>query len=130
MQSCIYLSHKIVRKIKTKVLEKGLVFSPVQRTLNEPELCKDCVDFCHRMKSKRHCLDEVSETFSEIPAFRFKSSLLLTKGKASLEIFEANQKNNFLEVILMIHPKVNYLLRKESIKESCFGSQYCRSIIG
>ena len=71
-------------------MEKGLDFSPVQRTLNELELRKDCGDFFQRMKSKRHSLNEVSEKFSEIPAFRLKSNLLPPKGQTSLEIFQAN----------------------------------------
>ena len=71
-------------------MEKGLDFSPVQITLNEPKLCKDCGDFCYRMKSKRHSLNDVSETFSEIPAFQLKSSFLPPKGQAILEIFETN----------------------------------------
>ena len=51
------------------MLEKVLDFVPVQRTLKEPEL-----------------RNEVSETFSEIPSFRSKSTWLPPKGHASLEI--------------------------------------------
>ena len=39
------------------------------------------------MRCKWHFRNEVSETFSEIPAFRSKSSWLPPKGHASLEIF-------------------------------------------
>ena len=81
------LSHKILTEIEIKVLEKGLDFAPVQRTLNEPELRKDFEEFCRRMRCKWHFRNEVSELFSEIPAFRPKSSWLPPKGHASLEIF-------------------------------------------
>ena len=33
--------YKFLTETELKVLDKGLVFAPVQRTLNEPELCKD-----------------------------------------------------------------------------------------
>ena len=81
------LSHKILTEVEIKVLEKGLDFAPVQRTLNEPELLKDFEECCRRMRCKWHFRNEVSETFSEILAFRPKSSWLPPKGHASLEIF-------------------------------------------
>ena len=78
------------------MLEKGLDFVPVQRTLNEPEL-----------------RNEVSETFSEIPSFRSKSSWLPPKGHASLEILLSQLEKNFLQMILMSHCKVICLPRNE-----------------
>ena len=36
---------------------------------NEPEFRKDFEEFCRRMRYKWHFRNEVSETFSEIPAF-------------------------------------------------------------
>ena len=62
------LSHNILTETEIKVLEKGLDFASVQRTLNEPELRKNFEEFCCRMR-----LSGISETFSEIPAFRHKS---------------------------------------------------------
>ena len=46
------LSHKIFAEIKIKVLEKRLDVAPVQRTLKEPELCKDYEEFFCRMRCK------------------------------------------------------------------------------
>ena len=40
------LSHKILTETEIKVLEKRLDFSPVQRTLSEPELRKYFEYFC------------------------------------------------------------------------------------
>ena len=71
------LSHKILAEIQIKVLEKGLDFTPVQRTLYEPELCKDYEEFCCRMRCEWYFHNEVSETFSEMPAFRQKSGWLI-----------------------------------------------------
>ena len=62
-------------------------FAPVQITVNELQLRKDFEEFCRRMRCKWHFRNDVSETFSEIPAFRSKLSWLPPKGHASLEIF-------------------------------------------
>ena len=74
------------------MLEKGLDFAPLQRTLNEPELRKEFEEFCRRMRCKWHFCNEASKTFSEITAFRSKSSWLSPKGHASLEIFFSQLK--------------------------------------
>ena len=63
------LSHKILTEIEIKVLEKGLDFVSVQRTLNDPDLRNDFEEFCRRMRCKWHFRNEVSETFSEILTF-------------------------------------------------------------
>ena len=80
------LSHIILTETEIKLLEKGLDFAPVQKTLNEPELRKDFDEFYRRMRCKWDFRNEVSETFSEIPEFRPKLCWFLPKGHASLEI--------------------------------------------
>lgn len=44
-------SHKILTEIELKEEERatGRDFAPVQKTLNEPEFCKDFEEFCRRM---------------------------------------------------------------------------------
>ena len=81
------LSHELLTETEIKMLEKRIDFAPVQRTLKESELHKDFEEFCRRMRCKWHFRNEVSEKFSEIPAFRSKSSCLPPKCHASLEIF-------------------------------------------
>ena len=44
------LSKKILTKTEIKVLEKGLDFAPIQKTLNEPDLRKDFEEFLHKMR--------------------------------------------------------------------------------
>ena len=39
------MSKKILTEAEIKVLEKGLDFAPIQKTLNEPELRKDFEEF-------------------------------------------------------------------------------------
>ena len=55
------LSHKLLTKTEIKVLEIGIDFVPVQRTLNEPEPCKNFEEYCCRMRCKWHFCNEVSE---------------------------------------------------------------------
>ena len=88
------LSYKILTKTEIKVLEKGLDFDPVQRTYNKPELREAFEEFCCRMKCKWYFRNEVSETFSEIPAFRSKSSWLPPKAHAK-NIFKPIRKRTF-----------------------------------
>ena len=46
------LSQRALSDIEIQVLEKGLDFSPVQRSLNESELQKDFEEFAKRMRIK------------------------------------------------------------------------------
>ena len=46
------LSEKLLTEAEIKVLEKGLDFTPVQKTLNEPELRKDFEEFSRTIRCK------------------------------------------------------------------------------
>ena len=46
------LSKKILTEAEIKVLEKGLDFAPIQKTLNERELRKDFEEFSRKMRCK------------------------------------------------------------------------------
>ena len=81
------MSKKVLTETEIKVLEKGLDFAPIQKTLNEPELRKDFEKFSRTMRCKWHFRNEVSENFSETPSFRPKSVWKPPKGYASLEVF-------------------------------------------
>ena len=81
------LSKKILTEAELKVLEKGLDFAPIQKTLNEPELRKDFEKFSRRMRCKWNFRNKPTNNFSEIPAFRPKSGWKPPKGHASLEMF-------------------------------------------
>ena len=41
---------KVLTETEISVLEKGLAFAPIQKSLNEPELRKDFEDFSRRMR--------------------------------------------------------------------------------
>ena len=50
-----------------KDLQKGLDFAPIQRKVNEPELCKDFEEFCRCMRIKWNFRNEPSQNFSNVP---------------------------------------------------------------
>ena len=81
------LSKKVLTETEIKVLEKGLDFAPIQKTLNEPELRKIFEEFSRRMRCKWNFRNKLSENFSETPSFRPKSVWKLPKDHASLEVF-------------------------------------------
>ena len=81
------LSKKVLTGTEIRVLEKGLDFAPIQKSLNEPELRKYFEEFFRRIRCKWHFRNELSENFRETPAFRPKSVWKPPKGHASLEVF-------------------------------------------
>ena len=68
------LSPKVFTETKIKVLERGLDFAPTQKCINEPELCKDFVEFCRKMRMKWYFCNDTTEDFSTTPVFRAKSN--------------------------------------------------------
>ena len=63
----------MLSEIEVQVLEKGLDFAPIQKSINEPELRKDFEDFSRRMRIRWNFRDQPSEDFSNKPAFSPKS---------------------------------------------------------
>ena len=68
------LSQRVLLEIEIEVLEKGLDFAPIQKSINEPELRKDFEEFSRRMRIRRNFRDQPSEDFSDKPVFRPKSN--------------------------------------------------------
>ena len=66
------LSNKVLSQTEISVLEKGLGFVPTSNMTNEADLRRDFNDFSRKMRCKWYFRDELSEEFSEIPAFRPK----------------------------------------------------------
>ena len=62
------------------MLEKGLDFAPIQKTLNEPELRKDFEEFSRRFRCKWNFRNKPTNNFSEIPACSPKSGWKPPKG--------------------------------------------------
>ena len=81
------LSKKVLTDIEIKVLEKGLDSALIQNKINEPELRRDCEEFCRRMRLKWHFRNEPTPFFKETPVFAPQLAWKPTKGHPNLEVF-------------------------------------------
>ena len=68
------LSNKVLSQMEISVLQKGLGFVPTPNMINESDLRRDFNEFSRKMRCKWYFRDEPFEEFSEIPAFRPKST--------------------------------------------------------
>ena len=73
--------------MEIEVLCKGLGFSPTPSFINEADLKRDFADFSRKMRCKWHFRNDISENFSETPAFRTKSTWNPPQGHPALEMF-------------------------------------------
>ena len=92
------LSGSVLSESEVKVLEKGLDFAPFQRKVNEPELRIDFEEFCRRMGIKSYFRNEISENFSEVPAFSPKSSWNPPQGHPNLEVDLSQVENELFSI--------------------------------
>ena len=81
------LSQRVLSEIEIQVLEKGLDFAPIQKSINEPELRKDFEEFSRRMRIRWNFRDQPSEDFSDKPAFRPKSNWKPPQVMLAWELF-------------------------------------------
>ena len=93
------LSGRVLSESEIKVLEKGLDFAPFQRKVNEPKLRKDFEEFCRRMRIKWYFRNEISENFSEVPAFSPKSSWKRPQGHPNLEVYLSQVENELFSIV-------------------------------
>ncbi|CAB4028918.1 Hypothetical predicted protein, partial [Paramuricea clavata] len=93
------LSHKVLNETEISVLSKGLQFVPTTFKIDEEDLRKDFNEFTRRMRNKWHFRDNVTADFSEIPAFRPKSTWTPPKGCPSLELFLSQIEKELFECV-------------------------------
>ena len=86
-KSVFNLSKKVLTETEVRVLEKGLDFASIQKSLNEPELRKDFEELSRRMRCKWHFRNDLPENLSETPAFRPKFVWKAPNSYANLELF-------------------------------------------
>ena len=80
------LSHKVLSDLEISVLGKGLGFSPTPTSINEADLRRDFAEFARKMRCKWFFRNEITQDFSEVPAFRVKSNWNPPKGHSALEM--------------------------------------------
>ena len=81
------LSKRKLTEFEVSVLEKGLGFAPTPFAINEAKMKTDFENCARKMRCKWHFRNNVTENFSEVPAFRTKSKWQPPKGSPSLEVF-------------------------------------------
>ena len=81
------LSHRVLSELEIEVSGKGSGFSPTPSFINKADLKRDFVDFSRKMRCKWYFRNDISENFSETPAFRTKSTWNPPQGHPALEIF-------------------------------------------
>ena len=81
-----HLSKRELSQTEIKLLEKGLDYAPIQRKINKPKLKSHFEELCRCMQIKWQFRNKPSETLSEIPSFRPKSSWKPPKGNPNLKI--------------------------------------------
>ena len=80
------LSQRVLSEIEIQVLEKGLDFAPIQKSINEPELRKGFEEFSRRMHIRWNFRDQPSEDFSDKPVFCPKSNWEPPHGHPGLQL--------------------------------------------
>ena len=65
-----HLSKKVSTETEIGVLERGLGFVPTPNLINEENLRRDFDDFSRKMRCKWYFRNELSDNFSEVPAFK------------------------------------------------------------
>ena len=87
------LSQKTLSPLETKVLEKGLGFSPTPSSINvhlqsiKVHLHRDISHFSRKMRCKYFFRNQRQENVSETPKFKSSSTWNPPKGAPALELF-------------------------------------------
>ena len=89
------LSFKIFSQTEINILEKGLEFVPTPNMISEADLRRDFKEFSRKIRCKWYLRDEPFEEFSEIPAFRPKSTWKPPAGDPCVELFLSKMEQLF-----------------------------------
>lgn len=73
-------------------------YAPIQKKISEPELKSDFQEFCRCMRIKWHFRNEPNAEFSNIPAYRSKSSWKSPKAHPVLQIFLSKIEKTLFEI--------------------------------
>ena len=93
------LSNKVLSQTEISVLEKGLGIVPTPNMINEEDLRRDFNEFSRKMRCKWYFRDEPSNDFSEIPAFRPKSTCKPPSGDPCVELFLSKMEHELFSFL-------------------------------
>ena len=81
------LGKKVLTETEIGVLKRGLGFVPTPNLIDEENLRRDFDDFSRKMRCKWYFRNELSDYFSEVPAFKPKSLWKPPAGHPCVELF-------------------------------------------
>ena len=93
------LSNKVLSQTEISVLEKVLGLVPTPNMINEADLRRDFNEFSRKMRCKWYFRDEPSEEFSEIPAFKPKSTWKPPAGDQCVELFLSKMEHELFSFL-------------------------------
>ena len=98
-KSMFNLSKKVLTETEIRVLEKSLGFAPTPTKIDETDLRADFNEFARKMRCKWFFYNELTENFSEAPAFLVKSNWNPPKGHPAIEIFLSKLETEIFSVL-------------------------------
>ena len=99
MVTIFSLSFKIFSQTEINILEKGLEFVPTPNMISEADLRRDFKEFSRKIRCKWYLRDEPFEEFSEIPAFRPKSTWKPPTGDPCVELFLSKMEHELFSFL-------------------------------
>ena len=96
-----YFCSDVVFNLSNKVLSdlEKLGFTPPPSFINESDLKRDFEDFARKIRCKWYFRNDVTESFSQLPAFRNKSNWNPPKGHSTLEMFLSQLEGDIFSVL-------------------------------
>ena len=99
MGTVFNLSNNVLSQTEISILEKGLGFVPTPKMINEAVLRPDFNEFSRKMRCKWYFRDGTFNDFSEIPAFRSKSTWNTPAGDPCAELFFSKIEHELLSFL-------------------------------
>ena len=98
MGTIFNVNNKVLSQMEISVLEKGLGFLPTPNMINEADVRQNFYEFSREMSCKCYFSIEPSNDFSEISAFRPKSTWKPPAGDPCVQLFLSKMEHELFSV--------------------------------
>ena len=95
----LYLTSVIRFYLTLKLISWILGFTPTPSFINTSDLKRDLEDLARKMRCKWYFKNDVTENFSQPPAFQIKSNWNPPKGQPALEMFLSQIERDIFSVL-------------------------------
>ena len=95
----MYLTSVIRFYLILKLISWILGFTPTLSFINTSDLKRDLEDLARKMRCKWYFKNDVTENFSQLPAFQIKSNWNPPKGQPALEMFLSQIETDIFSVL-------------------------------